>query len=51
MSKGIIEYIKRWTKFMKDLIRQAINFFGISGIGWILDMIVYTLLRAENIAL
>jgi len=28
---------------MKNLIKQAINFFGISGIGWILDIIVYTI--------
>ena len=29
---------------MKKLIKQALNFFGISGIGWILDFIVYTIL-------
>ena len=28
------------------IINQAINFFGISGIGWILDMIVYTILTS-----
>lgn len=26
------------------LIRQALNFFGISGIGWIIDFTIYTLL-------
>lgn len=31
---------------MKKLIKQALNFFGISGIGWILDFIVYTILTS-----
>lgn len=29
---------------MKELIKQALNFFGISGIGWIMDVIIYTVL-------
>lgn len=31
---------------MKKLLKQALNFFGISGIGWILDLIVYTILTS-----
>ena len=29
---------------MKNLIRQALKFFGISGIGWIIDVTIYTIL-------
>ena len=29
---------------MKNLIKQALKFFGISGIGWIIDVIIYTIL-------
>ena len=29
---------------MKEIIKQAMKFFGISGIGWILDLIIYTIL-------
>lgn len=29
---------------IKELIEQAIKFVGLSGIGWLLDMLVYTLL-------
>ena len=29
---------------MKNLIKQALKFFGISGIGWLIDVIIYTIL-------
>ena len=37
----------------KNLLNQAIRFIGLSGIGWILDFCVFTLLslRIENLAL
>ena len=31
---------------MKKLIKQAFGFIGISGIGWIIDLIVYTVLTS-----
>lgn len=37
----------------KRLLRQALRFLGLSGIGWLMDFTVYTLLslRMENLAL
>lgn len=29
---------------MKDLLKQAVKFVGLSGIGWILDFLTYTIL-------
>jgi len=31
---------------MKKIIKQAFGFIGISGIGWIIDLIVYTILTS-----
>ena len=31
---------------MKKLIKQAFGFIGISGIGWIIDLVVYTILTS-----
>lgn len=31
---------------MKELIKQAFKFFGISGIGWIIDFTIYTILTS-----
>ena len=31
---------------MKKIIKQAIGFIGISGLGWIIDIIIYTLLTS-----
>ena len=38
---------------LRQLLRQAIRFVGLSGIGWLMDFTVYTLLslRMENLAL
>ena len=38
---------------LRQLLRQAIRFVGLSGIGWLMDFAVYTLLslRMENLAL
>jgi len=38
---------------LRALLRQALRFVGLSGIGWLLDFTVYTLLslRMENLAL
>ena len=38
---------------LRLLLRQAIRFVGLSGIGWLMDFAVYTLLslRMENLAL
>ena len=38
---------------LRHLLRQAIRFVGLSGIGWLMDFAVYTLLslRMENLAL
>ena len=38
---------------MKNIIVQALKFFGISGIGWIIDFCVYTILGffSENLIL
>ena len=33
---------------MKNLLKQAIQFFGLSGIGWILDFSIYTILGLVN---
>ena len=37
---------------LRDLLRQALRFIGLSGIGWLLDFAVYTLLsiKASNLA-
>lgn len=39
--------------FLRALLGQALRFLGLSGIGWLLDMCVYTLLslRMSNLAL
>lgn len=29
---------------MKEILKQAINFFVVSGIGWIIDMLIYIIL-------
>lgn len=29
---------------MRNLIKQALKFFGISGIGWLIDVMIYTIL-------
>jgi len=38
---------------LRQLLRQAVRFVGLSGIGWLMDFAVYTLLslRMENLAL
>lgn len=38
---------------LRELLRQAIRFVGLSGIGWLLDFSVYTVLSflSENLAL
>ena len=38
---------------LRHLLRQAVRFLGLSGIGWLMDFAVYTLLslRMENLAL
>lgn len=37
---------------LRDLLRQALRFIGLSGIGWLLDFAMYTLLsiKASNLA-
>ena len=32
---------------LRDLLRQALRFIGLSGIGWLLDFAVYTLLSIK----
>ena len=34
---------------MKKIIVQAISFFGLSGIGWIIDMCIYSIMSNFNI--
>ena len=34
---------------MKKFLLQAFSFFGISGIGWIMDMLIYTILTQNSI--
>ena len=34
---------------MKKIIIQAFSFFGISGIGWLIDMVIYSILTHFNV--
>ena len=35
---------------MKDIIKQAFKFFGVSGIGWIIDMCIFIILTSFSIS-